>query len=59
MGGERDVYGILVEKPDEKRPLGRSCRRWENGIIIDLREIGCGFWIGSSWLRIVTGDGLL
>jgi hypothetical protein len=29
---------VLVGKPDEKRPLGRSRRRWENNIKIDLRE---------------------
>jgi hypothetical protein len=29
-------------KPEGKRPLGRSRRRWENGIRMDLREIGWG-----------------
>jgi len=37
MGEGRYVYRILVGRPDGKRPLGRSRRRWEN---IDLREIG-------------------
>jgi hypothetical protein len=27
-------------KPEEKRPFGRPRRRWENGIRMDLREIG-------------------
>jgi hypothetical protein len=29
-------------KPEGKRPLGRSRRRWEDGIRMDLREIGWG-----------------
>jgi hypothetical protein len=29
-------------KPEEKRPLGRPRRRWEDGIRMDLREIGLG-----------------
>jgi len=24
---------------------------------MDLQEVGCGAWIGSSWLRIGTGVG--
>jgi hypothetical protein len=31
----------------------------EDGIGMDLREIGWRVWSGSSWLRIGTGDGLL
>jgi hypothetical protein len=27
MGEIRDVYGVLVEKPEGKRPLGRSRHR--------------------------------
>jgi hypothetical protein len=29
-------------KPEGKRPLGRLRRRWEDGIRMDLREIGWG-----------------
>jgi hypothetical protein len=32
-------YKILVGKPEEKRPLGRPRRRWED-IRMDLRETG-------------------
>jgi hypothetical protein len=39
MGEERKMYSVLVGKPEGKRPLGRSRRRWENGIRINLREI--------------------
>jgi hypothetical protein len=38
-GGTRNAYRILVEKPEEKRPLGRPRRRWVDNIKIDLREI--------------------
>jgi len=56
------VYtGLLVGKPEGKRPLGRPRRRWEDNIKMDLQEVGCGegVWTGSSWLRIGTGGGHL
>jgi hypothetical protein len=40
MGEERKVNKVLVGKPEGKRPLGRPRRRWEDGIRMDLREIG-------------------
>jgi hypothetical protein len=40
MGEERKVYKVLVGKPEGKSPLGRPRRRWEDGIRMDLREIG-------------------
>jgi len=52
MGERRGVYRVLVGKPEGKRPLGRSRRRWEDNIKMDIEEVGCGVWIGSSWLRI-------
>jgi hypothetical protein len=42
MGERRGVYRVLVEKRDERRPLGRPRRRWEVNIRMDLREVGCG-----------------
>jgi hypothetical protein len=42
MGEGRSVFRVLVGKPEGKRPLGRPRRRWENGIKMDLREIGWG-----------------
>jgi hypothetical protein len=47
-----------VGKPEEKRPLGRPRRRWEDVIRMDLREI-CWGWIGFDWLRIGTFGELL
>jgi hypothetical protein len=59
MGEERNVYRVLIGKPEGKRPLRRPRRRWENGIRMDRREIGWWSDNGSSWLRIGTGRGLL
>jgi hypothetical protein len=39
--------------------LGRPRRRWEDGIKMDLREIGWGVWSGFTWLRIGIVGGLL
>jgi hypothetical protein len=59
MGEEREVYMVLFGTPEGKRTLGRPRSRWEDGIRMDLREIGWGAWIGCDWLRIGTGRGLL
>jgi hypothetical protein len=49
MREERKVYKVMVGKPEGKRPLGRPRRRWEDGIRMDLREIGLG---GMDWIRL-------
>jgi hypothetical protein len=61
MGEERKVCNVLVGKPEGKRPLGRPRRWWEDGIRMDLMEIGLGggAWIGFDWLRTGTGGWLL
>jgi hypothetical protein len=60
MGEERKVYKVLLVKTEGKIPLGRPRRRWEDGIRMDLREIGlAGVWIGFNGLRTGTGGGLL
>jgi hypothetical protein len=53
------VYRVLVGKPEGKRPLGKTMRRWEDNIKMDLQEVGCGVSTGSSWLGIGTGGGHL
>jgi hypothetical protein len=58
MGEERNVYKVLVGKPEGKRPLGRPRRRWEDGIRMDIGEIGLGVWIGFDWLRSGTSGEL-
>jgi hypothetical protein len=40
MAEKRNVYMLLVGKPEGKRPLGRPRRRWINNIKMDLLEIG-------------------
>jgi len=42
MGEGRGMYRVLVGKPEERRPLGRPRRRWEDNIRMDLWEVGCG-----------------
>jgi hypothetical protein len=49
MVKERKVYKVLVGKPEGKIPLGRPRRRWEDGVIVDLKEIGLG---GVDWIRL-------
>jgi hypothetical protein len=43
LAWERKVYRVLAVKPKGKRPLGRPRHRWEDGLRMDLREIG---WVG-------------
>ena len=46
VGEGRDVYMVLVGKPEERRPMGRLRRRWEDNIKMNLQEVGCGMdWI--------------
>ena len=59
MGDRRSVFRVLVGKPEGTRPLGRPRRRWEDNIKMDIQEVGCGVWTGSSWLRIGTGGVLM
>jgi hypothetical protein len=33
---KRGAYGILVRRPEGRRPLGRPWRRWEDNIKMDL-----------------------
>jgi hypothetical protein len=61
MGEGRYVYGVLMGKPEGKRPLERPRRRWEDGIKTNLREIGWGSveWIHLAqdrdhWLAVVN-----
>jgi hypothetical protein len=44
MGQERKVYKVLVGKPEGKKPLGRSKRRWED------QNGSYGNWLGGVWI---------
>jgi len=43
------VYGVLVGKPEGKKPQGRQRRRWEGNIKIDLQELSCG---SMDWIEL-------
>jgi hypothetical protein len=49
-GEKRNVYRLLVRKPEGKRPLGRPRHKWVNNIKMDLAETGLGDvdWFGRS-----------
>jgi hypothetical protein len=49
MGERRVEYRVLVGKPEGKRPLGRLKRRWEDNIMTDLQEMGCG---SMDWIDL-------
>jgi hypothetical protein len=49
MGEKRNVYRLLVGKPEGKRPLGRQRCRWVDNIKMDLLEIG---WGGVDWIGL-------
>jgi hypothetical protein len=50
MREERNVYRLLVGKPEGKRPLGKPRRRWLDNIKMDLLEVGLSVvdWIGLA-----------
>jgi len=49
VGEGRGIYRVLVGKPEGKRPLGITRRRWEDHIKMDLQEAGCG---GMDWIDV-------
>ena len=49
MGEDRGVHGLLVGKPERKRPLGIPRRRWEDNIEMDLQEVGGG---RGDWMEL-------
>jgi hypothetical protein len=49
IGEESKVYRVLVGKPEGKRPRGRPRRRWEDGVRMDLMEIG---WGNVDWIQL-------
>ena len=58
MGERKGVYSALMGKPEDRRPPGIPRHRLECNIKMD-REVFCGVWTGSRWLRIGTGGGHL
>jgi hypothetical protein len=61
MGEKRNVYRLLVGKPEGKRPLGRPRCRWIDNIKMNRLEIGLSVvdWIGLAqdryrWRAVVN-----
>jgi hypothetical protein len=49
MEENRNAYGILVGKPEGKRPLRRPRHRWVDNIKMDLQETE---WSGMDWIHL-------
>jgi len=45
----RSVYRIFIGKPEEKRPLARPKRRWEDNVRKYLKETDCE---GVDWIHL-------
>jgi hypothetical protein len=53
MGEDRKVQGF-GGKAQRRRSLGRPRHRWEDGIRMDLREIG---WGSVDWIQLAQDRG--
>jgi hypothetical protein len=49
-GKKVNAYGILVLKPEGKRPLRRHSRTRENNIKMELKGLGLG---GIDWVHVI------
>jgi hypothetical protein len=49
MGEGKCAYRVLVGRSEGTRPLGRSRRRWEDNIKMDLGEIGINW---ANWIQL-------
>jgi len=49
MGERRDVYRVLMRKPEGRSNNGRHRHRWEDNIKMKLQEVGCG---GMDWIEL-------
>jgi hypothetical protein len=52
VGEKRNVYRLLVGKPEGKRPLGRPRRMWLDNIRVDLAEVE---WGDEGWIDLIQG----
>jgi hypothetical protein len=59
LGEGRGVHRVLVGKPEGRRPLGGSRRRWEDNIKMNLQKWEGVVGTGWSGFRIGTGGGHL
>jgi len=49
MGERRGAYRVLVGKPEGKRPLVRTSRKWEDNIKMNLQEV---WWDGMDRIDV-------
>jgi hypothetical protein len=59
MDGTDGTHGgggrcFLVRRPEDKRPLRRPGRKWEDNIKLDLRETGID---GANWIQLARYKG--
>jgi hypothetical protein len=57
MGEGRNLYRVLVGKPEGRRPLERPRCRWEDGMKLDINEIGWESVDVFTWLWIESFGG--
>jgi hypothetical protein len=50
MEGKRNIYRVLAQKPEGKRPLETARHGWRNNINAILKQPG---WIGNNWNQMV------
>jgi hypothetical protein len=58
-GERRGGYSVLVEKPEGKRALGRSMRKWEYNIKKKPQEVAWGEGLDSpndKWRSLVNAE---
>jgi hypothetical protein len=57
VGEKRNLYKVMVGKPEGKRPLGRPRCRWEDGLETFLGRLawGCGFESTGSGYGPIAG----
>lgn len=48
----RNVYTIVVGKPEKRRQLGRPKLKWEENMKMDLSKMGLDNMDWINWLRI-------
>ena len=49
------AFRILTGTPIGMRPLGRPKRRWEDSVIMDLKEVGMVSIRGIRFIRLMIG----
>jgi len=49
MGRSRDVYRVLMGKPEGKRPFGRTMFKWEDNIKMGPQKVECE---GMDWIDL-------